>query len=121
MSKFPYDKDMTGIAQALRHRATPEEKQLWYQFLRSYPIQFRRQKPFGRFVLDFYCAKAKLCIELDGSQHFTEDGLLHDQNRTAYLNDLGIKVLRFTNHEVAQEFTSVCDMIDLAVRERISQ
>ena len=121
MGKFPYDKDMTGIAQNLRHQATPEEKQLWYQFLRTYPIQFRRQKPFGRFVLDFYCAQAQLGIELDGSQHFTEDGLLYDQNRTAYLNELGSKVMRFTNREVAQEFDAVCNMIDLAVSERLSR
>ncbi|MBQ4579617.1 MAG: endonuclease domain-containing protein [Clostridia bacterium] len=120
MAKFPYDKDMTGVAQTLRKRCTPEENKLWYQFLKSYPIQFRRQKPFGRYVLDFYCAKAKLGIELDGAQHFHEDGLVYDENRTQYLNSLGIQVIRFTNHEINTDFTAVCSMIDSIVRHRLN-
>ena len=121
MGKFPYDKDMTGIAQNLRHQAPPEEKQLWYHFLREYPVQFRRQKPLGRYVLDFYCAKARLGIELDGSQHFTPEGLLSDQNRTAYLNNQGIHILRFSNSEINTQFEAVCRMIDLTVKDRIKR
>ena len=121
MGRFPYDKDMTGIAQLLRHQATPEEKQLWYHFLKDYPVQFRRQKPFGRYVLDFYCAKACLGIELDGSQHFSPEGLTYDENRTVYLNEQGIQILRFTNHEINTQFQAVCQTIDLTVKDRINR
>ena len=86
MGQFPYDKDMTKIAQELRKNLTPEEKRLWYQYLRVYPERFRRQKPFGRYVVDFYCAQAKLAVELDGAPHFTPEGHEKDENRTAYLS-----------------------------------
>ena len=122
MRKFiPYDSDMTGIAQILRKTATPEEGKLWQLFLRKYPVQFRRQKPIGRYVLDFYCGQAKLAIELDGSQHFTEEGLASDQNRTAYLESMGIQVLRFTNEDINQRLYDVCQAIDAAVKARLSQ
>ena len=122
MRKFiPYDQDMTNIAQMLRNNATPEEGKLWQLFLRKYPVQFRRQKPIGRYVLDFYCGQAKLAIELDGSQHFTEEGLASDQNRTAYLESMGIQVLRFTNEDINQRLYDVCQAIDAAVKARLSQ
>ena len=114
--KHSYDADMTQIAQVLRKQSTPEEKLLWYQYLRSYPIQFKRQRPFGRYVLDFYCCKVKLGIELDGLQHFTAEGHESDANRTAYLNSLGIKLLRFTNREVNTQFEAVCRTIDAEVQ-----
>ena len=120
MAKFPYDKDMTGIAQTLRKSATPEEGKLWQLYLRKYPVQFRRQKPLGRYVLDFYCAQAKLAIELDGAQHFTEEGLKADQNRTAYLKSLGVMVIRFTNDDVNKRLPDVCRAIDAAVKARLS-
>ena len=113
--KPPYDSDMTKVAQLLRNSSTPEENKLWYQYLRGYPLQFKRQKPFGRYVLDFYCSKVKLGVELDGSQHFSAEGMERDENRTAYLNSLGIQVLRFTNHEVNTQFEAVCRAIDAAV------
>ena len=117
---IPYDKDITNIAQTLRKNATPEEGKLWQLFLRRYPVQFRRQKPMGRYVLDFYCGKAKLAVELDGSQHFTAQGLASDTNRTAYLEGLGIKVLRFTNEDVNKRIYDVCHTIDRAVKERLA-
>lgn len=121
MKQFiPYDRDITGIAQTLRKNATPEEGKLWQLYLRRYPIQFRRQKPMGRYVLDFYCGKAKLAIELDGGQHFSEEGLAADQNRTAYLESLGIQVLRFTNDDVNKRLNDVCRAIDAAVKARLS-
>ena len=121
MGQFPYDKDMTKIAQELRKNLTPEEKRLWYQYLRVYPARFRRQKPFGRYVVDFYCAQAKLAVELDGAPHFTPEGREKDENRTAYLNSLGIRVLRFTDADVQLRFGAVCRMIDAVVKERSAE
>ena len=120
MARIPYEKDMTQIAQTLRKNMTPEEKKLWYQYLRDYPARFKRQKPFGRYVLDFYCASAKLSIELDGAQHFTEEGRERDENRTSYLNSIGIRELRFTNADVQRKFADVCKMIDAAVGEQLA-
>ena len=121
MKKYiPYDQDMTAIAQTLRRNATPEEGKLWQLYLRKYPVQFRRQKPMGRYVLDFYCGKARLAVELDGAQHFTAEGLAADQNRTSYLEQLGIQVLRFTNNDVNNRLNDVCRAIDAAVKARIS-
>lgn len=119
--KYSYDADMTKVAQLLRKQSTPEENKLWYQYLRSYPIQFRRQRPFGRYVLDFYCPKARLGIELDGSQHFTSEGMQSDANRTAFLAERGIEIIRFTNHEINTQFDAVCRAIDAAVRSKLEQ
>ena len=117
---IPYDQDMTGIAQTLRKTATPEEGKLWQLYLKKYPIQFRRQKPLGRYVLDFYCGQAKLAVELDGSQHFSPEGMAADQNRTAYLESVGIQVIRFTNEDVNKHLYDVCHAIDAAVKARIN-
>ena len=105
-------------AQELRKNATKEENLLWYKFLRHYPVQFRRQCPFDRYIVDFYCAKARLVVELDGSQHYDRDGMEHDRQRTGYLGTLGLEVLRFSNADVLQRFDDVCRMIDLAVKNR---
>ena len=117
---IPYDRDMTNIAQTLCSNATPEEGKLWQLYPRKYPVQFRRQKPLGRYVLDFYCGKAKLAVELDGAQHFSEEGRASDQNRTAYLEECGIQVLRFTNDDVNKRLNDVCRAIDATVKARIS-
>ena len=84
----------THLSQNLRKNATKEENTLWYQYLRRYPVQFRRQCPFGRYIVDFYCAKALLVIELDGSQHYDPAVMEKDLERTAYLESLGLLVLR---------------------------
>ena len=107
------------FAQELRKNATKEERRLWYDFLRTYPIQFNRQKPTGAYIVDFYCDAARLVIELDGGQHYEEQGLLRDRIRTECLEqEYGLKVLRFTNLEIAQNFRDVCTAIDLEVRQR---
>ena len=104
-------------AQELRKNATKEENHLWYDFLRTYPVQFLRQKPFGPYIVDFYCHKAKLAIELDGSQHYEGNGPEQDKIRTAYLQEVEkIRVLRFTNLEIKQNFEGVCAAIDRQVR-----
>ncbi len=105
-------------AQKLRKEATKEENTLWYQYLRHYPVQFRRQCPIGNYIVDFYCAKALLVVELDGSQHYELEGIAQDAARTRYLTSLGIYVLRFSNRDINQNLRGVCQAIDLAVRVR---
>ena len=105
-------------AQSLRKSQTKEESLLWYQFLRRYPLQFRRQYVIGSYIVDFYCHRAKLVVELDGSQHYDTEGINRDAERTQYLESVGLMVLRFSNLDVLQCFQSVCEMIDNVVKER---
>jgi very-short-patch-repair endonuclease len=111
---------MTRLSQNLRKNATKEENTLWYQYLRRYPVQFRRQCPFGRYIVDFYCAKALLVVELDGSQHFDTSGQIEDAERTAYLESLGLQVLRFSNTDINRNLRGVCAKIDEVVISRYS-
>ena len=97
---------------------TRQERHLWYDFLRSYPIKIYRQKTIGEYIADFYCSKALLVIELDGGQHYEEEQKLYDQRRTQKLNELGIKVIRFTNLDVDRNFDAVCVEIDRVIEER---
>ena len=103
--------NLTGCAQRLRKEMTKEERHLWYDFLRQLPVTVHRQKVIGDYIADFYCAGAKLVIELDGSQHYQEEGVAYDQVRDQYFRDCGINVLRFSNLEVKQNFPGVCDEI----------
>lgn len=116
-SHHQYLPHLKNYAQENRKNPTPEEKQLWYAFLRNHPFQFRRQKSFGCYIVDFYCSSAKLVIEIDGSQHFSEEGKQWDENRTAYLNSLGLRVIRFTNRQITEEFDAVSCMIDAIIGE----
>ena len=109
------------MARNLRKEMTREERKLWYQFLRSYPIRFYRQKILGRAIADFYCAKAKLVIELDGSQHYEESNLLKDAKRSAFLSGYDIEVLRIPNNQVMQNFEGVCTFIDESVKQRVKR
>lgn len=118
MDKIYYNKSLKPRAQELRRETTPQENHLWYDFLRSYPHQFRRQKQFARYIVDFYCSDAKLVIEVDGAQHMTQDGREHDHARTCYLESLGLSVMRYTNAEVERQFAAVCAEIDEAVKRR---
>ena len=111
---------LTPTAQYLRKNMTKEERRLLYEYLHSYPLRFRRQVTFGNYILDFYCAAAKLAVELDGSQHYDPDKQRYDQKRTAYLNSLGIEVLRFSNLDILRNLRGVCQEIDIAVTRRIS-
>jgi len=115
---LPYNRKLIEQARKLRSEATKQENHLWYDFLRTYPVRFQRQKTISKFIVDFYCHAAKLIVELDGSQHFSEQGQAHDKDRSAILEGYGLKVIRFTNREVDNEFASVCEQIDLAVNER---
>ena len=105
-------------AQKLRNNATKEENHLWYDFLKDYPVQFRRQVPFSKYILDFYCAKANLAIELDGAQHYMEDGLEYDSIRAEYLKKhYEIQILRFSNLDIKENFEGVCTAIEIAVKK----
>ena len=110
--------EMTRRARELRKNMTPEERRLWYEYLRGYPVRFMRQRVIDRYILDFYCAEARLAVELDGSQHYEEQGAEYDAKRTEDLNALGILVLRIPNNEVNRNLAGVCEMIDTLVQQR---
>ena len=112
---------LTRFSQELRKSATKEENTLWYQYLRRYPVQFRRQCVLGHYIVDFYCAKAMLVIELDGSQHYEQEGIQRDKQRTADLESLGLYVLRFYNTDINQNLRGVCQMIDRIVGQRLME
>ncbi len=112
-----YNKEIVSTAKMLRKNMTKEEKHLWYDFLRTYPVRFFRQKVLGRYIADFYCAKAKLVIELDGSGHYTEEGKQYDKERTAFLKGYGLRVVRISNTEINKNFRGVCMYIDHLVEQ----
>ena len=100
---------------------TKEEAHLWYQFLCRYPLRFRRQYVIGNYITDFYCHKAKLVVELDGSQHYSPEEMEYDRKRTAYLESQGLKVMRFSNLDVMRQFRRVCEAVDMAVKDRTEE
>jgi len=112
---------LVPLAKQLRNEMTKEERHLWYDFLRTHPIRFSRQKVLGKYIVVFYSAEAKLVIELDGSQHFEEANRRNDAERTAFLENYGLTVLRIPNNEVNYNFCGVCEYIDAAVRQSLSQ
>ena len=114
-------KDLVPLAKQLRKEMTKEERRLWYDFLRGYPVRFSRQKVLGKYIADFYSAKARLVIELDGSQHFEESNLAKDAERTAFLEAYGLRVIRIPNNEVNNNFQGVCEYIDAVVKQAINQ
>ena len=116
-----HNKSLVSNARNLRKNITKEERHLWYDFLRSYPVKFLRQKILGKYIVDFYCAEAKLIVELDGSQHYEDKGMEYDSERTAYLEQYGVRVLRIPNNKVNQNFSGVCEYIDIAVKQSLSQ
>ena len=103
---------LTANAQTLRSNMTKEERRLWYDCLKKLPVTVNRQKVFGKYILDFYCASAKIAIELDGSQHYEEEGREKDRERDKYLNERGITVLRYSNRDVNMHFRDVCEDIE---------
>ena len=107
---------LTGNARSLRKQMTKEEAHLWYQFLCHYKPRFHRQYVIGNYIADFYCHKAKIVVELDGSQHCDPRKKDHDQKRTEYLRSQGLEVLRFSNLDVMRQFRRVCEAIDMAVK-----
>ena len=111
-----HNRELVGNARQLRKNMTAEERTLWYQYLRTYPVKFYRQRTMGHYIVDFYCAKARLVVEIDGSQHYEDEGLEYDRARTAFLESLGLKVLRVPNNEIWKNLRGVCEAIDEQVR-----
>ena len=103
-----HNKEIVPLAKALRKNMTSEEKHLWYDFLKDYPIKFTRQKVLGKYIVDFYCPKAKLVVEIDGTQHYDKDGIEYDAERTEFLKGYDITVIRMLNRDVNSNFNAVC-------------
>lgn len=116
-----YNKSNIPLAKTLRKNMTPWERRLWYEFLRSYPIRFQRQKAIGQYIADFYCAKAQLVIELDGGGHYTNTQQAADARRTADLSQMNLSVLRICNLDIDRNFQGVCELIDQAVKRSLPQ
>ena len=116
-----YNPNLIKNASNLRKNMTKEEKHLWYDFLRTYPIKFTRQKVLGKYIADFYSPTAKLVIELDGSGHYTEQGEEYDKERTAFLSLYGLKVIRIPNIDIHRNFKGVCEYINLIVKQSLHQ
>ena len=115
-----HNKQLVPFAKQLRKEMTKEERHLWYDFLRMYPVRFSRQKVLGKYIADFYSADAKLVIELDGSQHYEDENVENDAQRTAFLEGYGLTVIRIPNNEVSKNFRGVCEYIDGAVKQSLA-
>ena len=116
---LPYNPKLKERARELRNNMTSAEGKLWLKFLKKLPIRFLRQKPLDNFIVDFYCASASLVIEVDGDSHYSENGIPYDEQRTSVLEGYGLKVLRFTNTDIMQNFKSVCDEINKVINPPI--
>ena len=109
---YKHNKALVPLAKTLRKNMTKEEKHLWYDFLKTYPVKITRQKVIGNYIVDFYCACAKIVIEVDGSQHYTLDGLIEDDiKREKEIEKYGIKIIRVFNTDINRNFSKVCDDI----------
>ena len=117
--KYNHNKSLVNVGRILRKNMTKEERHLWYDFLRGQSVRFIRQKIIGNYIVDFYCAKANLVIELDGSQHYEEAGVNKDIERTKYLESQGLKVIRIPNNEINNNFKGVCEFIDVEIEKSI--
>ena len=111
-----YNKENIPLAKALRKNMTPWERKLWYDFLRTYPVRFQRQKAIGKYIADFYCARARLVIELDGGGHYTSEQAEKDALRTKDLESMNLTVVRICNLDIDHNFRGVCEYIDLTVK-----
>lgn len=109
------------LAKNLRKNSTRQEKHLWYDFLAKYKARFQRQKAIDNFIADFYCHSAKLIIEIDGAQHYTDDGMQKDQLRTEILEGYDLKVIRLTNKQIDNQFGDVCQYIDTIVQDSLDK
>ncbi|MBQ8403841.1 MAG: endonuclease domain-containing protein [Clostridia bacterium] len=116
-----YNHKNIELAKNLRKNMTPQEKHLWYDYLAEYKPNFQRQKAIDNFIADFYCQKAKLIIEIDGAEHFTEDGKRRDDLRTEILEKYDLTVIRFSNFDIDKNFNTVCECIDKTVKARIEK
>ena len=116
---YKHNPELTPNARKLRKNMTKEEKQLWYNFLNKASVRFLRQKVIDNYIVDFYCSKLNLIIELDGSQHYEEKGLLYDKIRTEKLEDRQLTVIRIPNNEIWNNFDGVCEYIDNYIKTNL--
>ena len=114
---LPYKSELIPFAKKLRADMTPQERR--YCFLREYPIRFQRQKAIKSFIADFYCHKARLIVEIDGSQHYTEEGIAYDRERTDILKEFNLEVIRFSNSDIDDNFEGVCRMVDNQISQKL--
>jgi len=110
---------LVSSAKRLRQSMTKEERRLWFEFLRFYPVKIRRQAVLGKYIVDFYCAEAKLVVEIDGSQHYEKRVKEKDNNRTEFLKGYGIEVVRIPNSDINDHFREVCEYVDMNIKERV--
>ena len=115
--RYPRSQKNLANARSLRRNMTPQERHLWYDFLRYCRPRFRRQELIGPYIADFFCYDVKLIVEVDGSQHFTPKLREQDNARTAYFHSLGIRVMRVDNGQVNRNFNGVCEGIMLAMQQ----
>ena len=120
MESYKHNPKLTPNAKKLRKEMTEEERKLWYTFLREFPVRFLRQKVIDGYIVDFYCSKAKLVIELDGSQHYEEREEVKDRIRDKHLEERGLKILRFSNYDLHKNFKGICEYIYQIVYARIA-
>lgn len=118
---IPYNKNYKERARNLRKNMTQEERKLWYLYLKNNKHRFLRQKIIENYIVDFYCPDKKIVIELDGSQHYTTDGLEYDKIRTELLNAYNVRVIRFSNHEINYKFKEVCELIEYELNKKNPQ
>ena len=116
-----HNKKLTARAKELRKNMTPEEKHLWYDFLKDYSVRFLKQKVIDNYIVDFYCHEAKLIIELDGEQHHYREARLKDEKRTGVIEKRNLTVVRISNKDINEKFSSTCRYIDKLVKERIGE
>ena len=116
---IPKDNSHLENARRFRKEMTPNERKLWYLFLRKYPVKIYKQRIIGRFIVDFCCASMKLVIEVGGSQHYESQVMVYDAERSAFLPTLGLDVLRFSNREIDSDFRGVCEQIDITIQNRL--
>ena len=116
---LPYDGRLIAIARNLRKEQTPWERKIWYEFLRTCPIRFQRQKAIGPYIVDFYCHRGALVVEVDGGQHGMPEQRRYDGLRTKFLERQGLCVLRFSNRDVSDNFAGVCETIAQKLSERL--
>ena len=120
-SSHHYSPHLWQFAKSMRKDMTREERHLWFDFLRRYPLRIRRQVILGNYIVDFCCEKAQLIIEIDGSQHYTPEEKEKDRKRTNDLKDLGYKVIRISNRDVMTNFDGITQYIHQEIQKRLAQ
>ncbi|MBR3965617.1 MAG: endonuclease domain-containing protein [Clostridia bacterium] len=113
-----HNKNLVPVARMLRKNMTKEEKHLWYDYLQKSEYKFTRQKIIGKYIADFYCPEADLIIEIDGSQHYTDEGIKYDAERTEFIENFNITVIRIKNTDINRNFIGVCTYLENVLREK---